>query len=227
MTEEMVRYYALRAHEYDRVYTMERWRADLAVLHPRVATLFAGRRVFEVACGTGYWTERLAAVALAVEAGDTNEETLAVARARPGVSDRVRLVRRDAYAPSAGAPAFDAGFAGLWLSHVDRARMTEFLDAFHSYLLPGAPVLMFDERDAPVRTVPTSRTDAAGNRYEPRRLASGDRFEIVKNFFDADEMRGLLAPYGRDVVYEALDAFWVVSYAASRRGVRQSGDTEG
>ena len=79
MTEEMVRYYALRAQEYDRVYTMER-------------------------C--------------------------------PIAS---RLVRRDAYAPCADAPAFDAGFAGLWLSHVDRARMTEFLDAFHSYLLPGAP----------------------------------------------------------------------------------------
>jgi demethylmenaquinone methyltransferase/2-methoxy-6-polyprenyl-1,4-benzoquinol methylase len=218
MTEEMVRYYALRAREYDRVYTMERWRADLGVLHPRVATRFAGRRVFEVACGTGYWTERLAAVALAVEASDTNEETLAVARARPGISDRVRLVRRDAYAPSAGAPAFDAGFAGLWLSHVDRARMTEFLDAFHSHLLPGAPVLIFDEREAPARTVPTSRTDAAGNRYEPRRLATGDRFEIVKNFFGADELRGLLAPYGRDVVFEVLEAFWVVSYTTSARG---------
>jgi hypothetical protein len=158
---------------------------------------------------------------------EENDETLAVARARPGVSDRVRLVRRDAYAPCAGAPAFDAGFAGLWLSHVDRARMTEFLDAFHSYLLPGAPVVMFDERDAPVRTVPTSRTDTAGNRYEPRRLASGDRFEIVKNFFDGDELRRLLAPYTRHLVYEALEALWVVSYTASGRGVRQSGDTEG
>jgi hypothetical protein len=143
------------------------------------------------------------------------------------LSDRVRLVRRDAYARCADAPAFDAGFAGLWLSHVDRARMTEFLDAFHSYLLPGAPVVMFDEPDAPVRTVPTSRTDTAGNRYEPRRLASGDRFEIVKNFFDGDELRRLLAPYTRDLVYEALEAFWAVSYTASGRGVRQSGDTEG
>ena len=212
MTEEMVRYYARRAQEYDRVYTLERWQAGLEILHARVPALFAGRHVYEVACGTGYWTVRLAAAA-SVEASDTNEETLAEARARLGMSERVRLVRRDAYGPSTAPPAFDAGLAALWLSHVDRARMTEFLDAFHSYLLPGAPVLMFDERDAPARTAPTSRLDAAGNRYEPRRLASGERFEIVKNLFDEDELTALVAPYAGDVRVEMLGAFWVVTYA--------------
>jgi SAM-dependent methyltransferase len=162
MTDEMVRYYARRAQEYDRVYTMPRWQADLAILHERIPALCAGRHVLEVACGTGYWTERIAHTAASVEAGDTNDETLAMARARPGMSERVRLVRRDAYAPSAEPPRCDAGLAALWLPHVDRARMTEFLDVFHSYLLPGSPVLMFDEGDTSVRPVPASRVDQAG-----------------------------------------------------------------
>jgi len=222
MTDEMVRYYARRAQEYDRVYTMPRWQADLAMLHERIPALCAGRRVLEVACGTGYWTERVARTAASVEAGDTNDETLAIARARPGMSERVQLICRDAYAPSAEPPRCDAGLAALWLSHVDRARMTEFLDAFHSYLLPGSPVLMFDERETPMRPVSASRVDAAGNRYEMRRLANGERFEIIKNFFDEGEMRALLARYGRNVKFEALDAFWVVTYTTSGRSVRQS-----
>ena len=64
-------------------------------------------------------------------------------------------------------------------------------------------MLTFDERGAPARTVPASRMDPAGDRYEP-----------------------LLAPYGRDIVYEALEALGVVSYMAAGGGMRQSGTTE-
>ncbi len=52
MTEEMAKYYARRAAEYDRVYDLPYWQHDLAVLRGLVARLFAGRRVLEVACGT-------------------------------------------------------------------------------------------------------------------------------------------------------------------------------
>ena len=39
-------------------------------------------------------------------------------------------------------------------------------------------------------------------------------------------MRGLLARYGRNVKFEALEAFWVVTYTTSGGSVRQS-DGEG
>jgi len=112
-----------------------------------------------------------------VHATDVNEETLALARARPWPRDNVTFERRDAYTKSAAPPRCDAGFAAGWLSHVDLARMGEFLDAFHSHLVPGAMVMMFDERDHRNRPLPASRTDAAGNRYEARTLASGEGFE--------------------------------------------------
>jgi hypothetical protein len=53
-----------------------------------------------------------------------------------------------------------------------------------------------------------------------RRLADGERFEIIKNFFEESEMRRLLSPYGRDVKYEMLEAFWVVTYTTSAGSVR-------
>src|SRR2546422_4732624 len=138
MTEEMTRYYARRAAEYERVYEIPAWQPALAELRRRVPAFFVGRRVFEVACGTGYWTAHVATTALEAHATDVNEETLALARARPWARGNVTFERRDAYTKSAAPPRWDAGFAAGWLSHVDLARMGRVLGAVHSPLLPGA-----------------------------------------------------------------------------------------
>ena len=212
MTDEMTRYYAERAAEYDRVYSHPAWARDLPRLGERIEALFPGRRVFEVACGTGYWTERVARVAARVHAEDLSAETLAIARRRPYAPATVTLARHDAYVPGIGG--FDGGLAALWLSHVDLARMDDFLAAFHSRLERGAVVFMFDERDTPDRSAAASRVDAAGNRYERRRLAAGGEFEIVKNFFDGDGLARRLAAQGRAFVFEELERFWMLAYRA-------------
>lgn len=126
---------------------------------------------------------------------DLNEETLALARSRTW-KRHVAFERADAYTKSAGPPVCDAGLAAFWLSHVGRGRMSDFLGAFHSYLAPAAPVLMFDELPED-RGLETSRTDGAGNRYEMRQLRSGERLEIVKNFYDGPALAGLFAGAGR------------------------------
>jgi SAM-dependent methyltransferase len=212
MTDEMSQYYAERAAEYDRVYSHPAWARDLARLGERIGALFPGRRVFEVACGTGYWTQRLAGVAARVHAEDLSAETLALARRRTYAPAAVTLAQHDAYVPGIGG--FDGGLAALWLSHVDLARMSEFLTAFHSRLDREAVVLMFDERDTPDRQAAASRVDASGNRYERRRLAGGREFEIVKNFFDGDGLARRLAAHGRDFAFEELERFWMLSYRA-------------
>jgi cyclopropane fatty-acyl-phospholipid synthase-like methyltransferase len=210
--DEMTRYYAERAAEYDRVYSHPAWAGDLPRLGDRIEALFPGRRVFEVACGTGYWTQRVARVAARVHAEDLSAETLALARRRAYAPATVTLARHDAYVPGVGG--FDGGLAALWLSHVDLARMDDFLAAFHSRLERGAVVLMFDERDTPDRQVAASRVDEAGNRYERRRLTAGREFEIVKNFFDGEGLRRRLARHGRNFVFEELERFWVLAYRA-------------
>ena len=57
---ELVDYYAKRAREYERVYDKPERQSDLARLHEIVPVMFAGRRVLEIACGTGYWTAPIA-----------------------------------------------------------------------------------------------------------------------------------------------------------------------
>ena len=147
-----------------------------------------------------------------MHASDLNAETLALARARPYPRGNVTLAARDAYARHAGPPRWDAGFAGLWLSHVDLTRMDEFLDAFHSHLRPGALVLAFDERDDPTRRSRGSRVDATGNRYEARRLDNGEQYEIVKNFVDEPRLRAALGARARRLAYDDLGRFWVATW---------------
>lgn len=213
MTREMTAYYARRAAEYERVYASPRWQDDLAVLRPRVTDFLAGRRVFEIACGTGYWTHVAAERARTVHATDVNDDTLALARAKTYAAP-VSFERRDAYVPADTPERFDAGLAGLWLSHVDLARMDAFLRAFHSHLEPGAAVLMFDERATEERpNPPPSRVDEAGNRYELRRLQDGERFEIVKNLFERGRLDALIRPHATGLSYRELRYFWLLEYA--------------
>src|SRR2546426_8844241 len=103
VTEEMTRYYARRAAEYERVYEIPAWQPALAELRRRVPAFFAGRGVFEVACGTGYWAAHVATPALGVHATHVNEETLALARARPRAR-RKRTLSRPGTPPKNARP---------------------------------------------------------------------------------------------------------------------------
>ena len=58
--DKLATYYALRAAEYERVYAKPERQAELAVVKARMRKMFTGRRVLELACGTGYWTEVIA-----------------------------------------------------------------------------------------------------------------------------------------------------------------------
>ena len=211
MTREMTTYYAQRASEYDRIYEYPHWLSDVAKLKEMIPGFFKSRTVLEVACGTGYWLPYVAKHARRVHATDINDETLAVARARMAGSPSVTFERRDAYAPVVGG-RFTGGLAGFWMSHVDLARMAEFLKAFHAPMESGAAILMFDQHRKHEADRPATRFGNSCNRYEMRTLSSGTQFEIIKNILTEEALRGWANEYGRDVEYREIENFWVLSY---------------
>ena len=111
-------YYAARAREYERIYAKPERQADLRRLEDRIPELLTGRRVLEVACGTGYWTKHIARTARSIFATDLTEETLEVARSKDLPREKVRYATADAFALPAHEGPFDGAYAGFWWSHL-------------------------------------------------------------------------------------------------------------
>jgi ubiquinone/menaquinone biosynthesis C-methylase UbiE len=210
--DNLAAYYARRAAEYERIYAKPERQADLASLRARVAALFSGRSVLEVACGTGYWTAVIAPQAKAITAIDAAEETLAIARSKQYPAGRVEFVRGDAY----GLPDFrrrhDALFAGFWWSHVPLARLDAFLAGAARAVAPEAVVAFLDNRYVEGSSTPLSRRDPDGNAYQTRKLDDGSTHEVLKNFPSDRELVDRASRHGRQVSLEWLEYYWLLTY---------------
>jgi demethylmenaquinone methyltransferase/2-methoxy-6-polyprenyl-1,4-benzoquinol methylase len=212
ITDQMRGYYAQRAAYYERVYAQPERQDELRAIEAALPAVFAGRRVLEIACGTGWWTPHGARDAAFWLATDAQPETLAVARAKP-MPPAVRFATADAYSlAELGVERFDAAFAGCWWSHVPLARLRAWLDTLHARLLPGARVLMLDNSFVQTRSTPISRADAEGNTYQLRTLDDGSQHEVLKNFPSAAEAIAALGPRACAPQWTAHTHYWLLSY---------------
>ena len=115
----MKQYYARRADEYEAIYHKPERQSDLRLLESRIAEVFAGRKVLEIACGTGYWTQFASRSALSITATDINPEVIAVAETKQyGVVPR--FIIADAYRLQEMAGDFAALLCAFWWSHVPK-----------------------------------------------------------------------------------------------------------
>jgi ubiquinone/menaquinone biosynthesis C-methylase UbiE len=212
---EMTEYYARRAAEYERIYAKPERQAELAELTALVCASLAGRRVLEIACGTGWWTERYAREAKSVLATDFNEEVLEVARAKAYPADRVRFTTADAFALDAIEGDFDALFAGFWWSHLKRGAIPAFLADVSRRLGgkgSGARVIFLDNNYVEGSSTPIAETDTDGDDWQVRKLDDGSSHRVLKNFPDEAELRAAAKPQASKVKVTELQYFWLLEY---------------
>jgi SAM-dependent methyltransferase len=213
---ELLAYYAARANEYEKVYDKPERKDDLARLHCELPRFFGDRAVLEIACGTGYWTRRIAPLARSWVATDLTEETMAVARAHQPEWPHVSFRRADAYALDRVPGDFDAAFAGFWWSHMRHRDVGRFLNGLHRRLGAGARVVFVDNRYVEGSNYPVTRTDDEGNTYQRRTLENGSVHEVLKNFPTGAQLRKVLTMAGGvNVELVELTHYWYVSYALS------------
>lgn len=206
------RYYAARAREYERIYAKPERQADLKRIAQMLPPMFAGRRVLDIACGTGYWTQCLAPVAKGIVAVDANRETLDVASGKSWPADRVEFRIADAYALPDALGGFDAAFAGFWWSHIPVRERPRFFASLNRRLQTGAKVVFLDNLYIEGSSTPISHSDEDGNTYQRRRLDDGSGHVVLKNFPSAQGLLADVAAFARDAHYLALEYYWLFSY---------------
>jgi len=202
LVDEQIRYYDARAAEYDRMLEGEgRYDLDARPREDRdsveLATVAAAYErdpltgdVLEVACGTGWWTMRLARHATSVTALDASAEMLAI-HARRVTASNVARHQADIFAWTPDR-AYDGVFFSFWLSHVPPDLFERFWALVARCLRPGGRVFWVDEFEWDARDgVETSLDDARGGTL--RQLEDGRAFRLVKVYLRPEELQRRLA----------------------------------
>lgn len=208
------RYYDDRARVYDDMYLRREpaWRKSLEALADEMSNALCGRRVLEVACGTGFWTEVAAKAATHIVAIDASEEMLKIARKRKLRSANVEYVHCDAYSLDEIPGKFDAGLANFWFSHVPKSRINEFLSNFHNRLERPAVVFMADNHLVVGIGGQLIAKVGIEDTFKLREAADGSKNEVLKNYYSSDDLRQLFSPFSSDLKIDETKYFWSVMY---------------
>lgn len=212
LTLDQPNYYARRAPEYEKIYQRPKEQPDLATLRERLQFVFEGKKVLEIACGTGIWTQAIAETAHAVLATDINEPMLHIARQKEYPRQNVVFENMDMYDLQVHDRPFDALFGGFIWSHVSRHELENWLDSLHRLLEPGSLVVFVDSCFVTGKSTPIFKIDEHGNTIQKRKLEDGSEHLVMKNFPKADDFERIMKNRAQNFRVDWLEYFWLLEY---------------
>lgn len=192
-------YYRARAPEYDAWFLRQghydrgevhkaEWMAEVGRLEQALSDFAPTGDILELACGTGWWTERLSAYGSSLTAVDASSEVIALNKKRLP-SKRIDYVRADLFTWQPER-TFDTVFFGFWLSHVPPERFEGFWDLVRQSPKPGGRV--FDSSYTPDATAKDHALKGSEAVSVTRRLDDGRGFEIVKVLHKPETLKAQL-----------------------------------
>jgi demethylmenaquinone methyltransferase/2-methoxy-6-polyprenyl-1,4-benzoquinol methylase len=221
LIEEMYRYYDARAswHDYFMEYESNGHMEEL--LRPivdDVERLIAGKRVLEIACGTGNWTEVLAKRASHIVAIDLSPRAIDIAREKLSETTNVTLRIGDGYRLDTIGGMFDVIFASDWWSHIPKAMIPHFVEGVMAVLNAGGTAVFLDMSMNEYFVKEPCHYDGDGNRISLRRAPDGSEYRVVKNFPTEEELRLVLCEYVGGLSYKEYDILkrWMISFMRPR-----------
>lgn len=212
MNTDLVSYYSDRAAEYEDVYLRAEEQGDLAAAEEFFQRQLVGKTVLEVACGTGYWTQRIARVAGAVFATDINESMISIA-AEKTMPANVKLSVADMYELRIDG-RFYAVFAGFIWSHILLQDLDKFLSTVASHVAPGGKLVLIDGKAVEGTThdlANITQTDSFGNTFQTRTLRNGTKHLVLKNFPTNEYLREHISRVASDIKIIDLDHYWIAT----------------
>lgn len=141
--------------------------------------------ILELACGAGYWTEKLSRRARHVTALDGSAEMLDVL-AQLGIPN-LSTIHADIFAWNPPTQ-WDGVFFAHWLAHVPEDKFDAFWRLVDAALLPEGKVVFLDVTPAERWIEEELVVDDPKAPLTRRRLKDGRRFNVIKHFWEPDEL---------------------------------------
>ncbi|MBX7109446.1 MAG: class I SAM-dependent methyltransferase [Chitinophagales bacterium] len=213
MNTDLVTYYKERAREYERIYAKPDRQGDLQRATVILQTLFAGKTVLEIACGTGYWTERICKNAKSVLATDINKTMIDIAQQKALLNTEVAFGIADIFSFKA-SHEYDSLFGGFIWSHIPLQTLDKFLDIVSHFVQPGGTIVFMDNNFVAGSNHPVTGTDENGNSFQTRKLENGTTHFVLKNFATETFLRRKLSGIATNIQFINLKYFWILSYTS-------------
>ena len=211
MNTDIVSYYKDRALEYEKIYSKPERQDELKSATGILQEIFAKKQVLEIACGTGYWTERIAAKVTSILATDINETVIDVAKKKGLSSEQVSFEIADIY----NFPAhdkFESLFGGFIWSHVLLQDLDKFLSTVNTLVKPGGTVVFMDNNFVEESNHPVTKIDEYGNSFQTRKLEDNSTHLVLKNFPTEDFLRQKIKDVAGEIRFYNLKYYWIICY---------------
>jgi demethylmenaquinone methyltransferase/2-methoxy-6-polyprenyl-1,4-benzoquinol methylase len=222
--QQQIDYYRARATEYNEWwYRQERydrgeianqqWFSEITQLQQALSAIPPQAHILELACGTGIWTRELVKIGNKVTAVDASPEMIAINKIEVA-SDKVDYIESDIFNWQSPTQ-YDMIFFSFWLSHVPPDRLASFLGHISTMIKPNGHLFIIDSRRVPESTANNHVLPDEGVILQ-RKLNDGRVFEIVKVFYQPDDLQAQLSLVGFDATITTTDNFFITAHGRFR-----------
>ena len=211
MNADNILYYRERAKEYEKVYSKPERQKDLLLAGQILQDIFTNKEIFEIACGTGYWTKIISATAKNILATDINDSVIEIAKSKNYLPAKVEFQTADIF-NLVNIAKHESLFGGFVWSHVQLQDLPHFIDIVNSHVENGGTVVFMDNNYVSGSNLPLTDKDEAGNTYQTRTLENGTKHKVLKNFVTETFIRQLLTGKASDIHFIRLEYYWILKY---------------
>ncbi|OUL35893.1 SAM-dependent methyltransferase [Nostoc sp. T09] len=220
--QQQIAYYRARANEYDQwFYRLGRydrgeklnqlWFKEVDAVKQALHQIRQAEEILELASGTGIWTQELLKIGKKITAIDSSEEVLKINCSKLN-SPNVDYHQIDLFAWEPDAE-YDLVFFSFWLSHVPPELLEAFLLKVYKSVRVGGQVFIVDSRFEPTSTANNHILNDDGSIYKSRKLNDGQEFQIIKVFYQPDELQMHLTEVGFKADVKLTEHYFIYANA--------------
>ncbi len=211
MNTDIVSYYKDRAKEYEKIYSKPERQEDFKSATTILQEIFAYKQVLEIACGTGYWTEKIAATATSIFATDINETVIDIAKKKYFFNKQVSFELADIY-NFPDHNKFESLFGGFIWSHILLQDLDKFISTVNSLVSPGGTVVFMDNNYVEGSNHPITKEDEHDNTFQTRKLEDNTTHLVLKNFPTEIFLQHKLKDISGEFKFFKLTYYWIICY---------------